>query len=390
VKSEPWPSRSAVLEYAAVWTSRRALATGAQRVADKAVVVGITSSLDPRSRVDGLPNGLNANKGIAFIGNFVNGIGFVLSEDEAAAMIAAAPESELVLFSYLNGEDLNSTPDHAARRKIIDFRDWSYEEAAKYPDALARVRELVKPARDAMPDSKRATREGWWRYEKLAPGLRGAIKDLKHVVVLARISKTLMPAMVTAHQVMNEKVVVFATDDTALLALMSSCLHYWWAITHSTTLKNDLSYAPSDVFESFPLPTLTAAMRILGDRLEVFRRDLMLSRQAGLTATYNMVHDPACTDADIAELRDIHRQIDIATVRAYGWSDLADSLDHGFHDTRQGARYTVAAAPRQEILDRLLELNHVRYAEEVKAGLHQKKPARKHATPPPPAEDALF
>lgn len=28
---------------------------------------------------------------------------------------------------------------------------------------------------------------------------------------------------------------------------------------------------------------------------------------------------------------------------------------------------------RQEILDRLLKLNHARYAEEVKAGLHSKK-----------------
>jgi hypothetical protein len=116
----------------------------------------------------------------------------------------------------------------------------------------------------------------------------------------------------------------------------------------------------------------------------------MLSRQAGLTATYNLVHDPSCADADIDKLRDIHSQIDVATVRAYGWDDLADSLGHGFHDTRQGTRYTVAPAPRQEILDRLLELNHARYAAEVKAGLHNKKPSRKRATPTPPSDDALF
>jgi hypothetical protein len=116
----------------------------------------------------------------------------------------------------------------------------------------------------------------------------------------------------------------------------------------------------------------------------------MLSRQSGLTSTYNLVHAPSCTDADIAELRDIHRQIDVATVRAYGWDDPADSLGHGFHDTRQGTRYTVAPAPRQEILDRLLELNHARHAEEVKAGLHNKKPTRKRPTPAPPADDALF
>ena len=103
----------------------------------------------------------------------------------------------------------------------------------------------------------------------------------------------------------------------------------------------------------------------------------MLSRQAGLTATYNLVHDPKCADSDIAELRDIHRAIDVAVVRAYGWDDLGTALDHGFHETRQGIRYTIAPAPRQEILDRLLDLNHARYAEEERVGLHAKKPSRK-------------
>jgi hypothetical protein len=98
----------------------------------------------------------------------------------------------------------------------------------------------------------------------------------------------------------------------------------------------------------------------------------MLARQAGLTATYNLVHDPKCADADITELRDIHRAIDEAVVRAYGWTDLLESgLTHGFHDTRQGTRYTIGAAVRQEIMDRLLELNHARYAAEVKAGVHK-------------------
>jgi len=54
----------------------------------------------------------------------------------------------------------------------------------------------------------------------------------------------------------------------------------------------------------------------------------------------------------------------------YGWSDLAGSsgsqLGHGFHATKQGERYTLSEPAR------LLALNHHRYAEEVKAGLHEK------------------
>lgn len=86
-------------------------------------------------------------------------------------------------------------------------------------------------------------------------------------------------------------------------------------------------------------------MREVGRRLDTFRRELMLAWQAGLTATYNLVHDERCADADIAELRDIHRAIDEVVVLAYGWDDLIELLDHGFHDTRQGPRFTTARSP---------------------------------------------
>lgn len=63
--------------------------------------------------------------------------------------------------------------------------------------------------------------------------------------------------------------------------------------------------------------------------------------------------------------------MDNAVAAAYGWSDL--TLGHGFHETKQGLRYTISEAARREVLDRLLRLNHERYAEEVEAGLHDKK-----------------
>ena len=136
---------------------------------------------------------------------------------------------------------------------------------------------------------------------------------------------------------------------------------------------------------------MTPKMRELGDRLVTFRRDLMLARQAGLTATYNLVHNPKCTDADITELRAIHRAIDEAVVRAYGWTDLlvGPGLDHDFNDTRQGTRYTIGPAVRQEILDRLLELNHARYAAE-EAGLHAKTTRKRLAKDISDNSDALF
>ncbi len=61
-------------------------------------------------------------------------------------------------------------------------------------------------------------------------------------------------------------------------------------------------------------------------------------------------------------------------------SDVA--LNHGFHDTRIGRRFTVSEAAREELVDRLLELNHARYADEVARGLHQpKRSGAKRARP---------
>jgi hypothetical protein len=145
-------------------------------------------------------------------------------------------------------------------------------------------------------------------------------------------------------------------------------------------MKNDINYSPSDVFETFPLPDLTVEMHQLGDRLDTYRRSVMLARQTGLTKTYNLVFDPTVHDEDIAELRRIHEAIDRATIAAYGWDDLLDKLDHGFHPAGRDLRYTIGPDAQREILDRLLELNHERYADEVKRGLHDKKKARTAAS----------
>jgi len=69
--------------------------------------------------------------------------------------------------------------------------------------------------------------------------------------------------------------------------------------------------------------------------------------------------------------------MDQAVAAAYGWDDL--ELAHDFHETPQGLRFTISEAARREVLSRLLELNHQRYAEEVEAGLHEKKNSKRKA-----------
>jgi len=100
--------------------------------------------------------------------------------------------------------------------------------------------------------------------------------------------------------------------------------------------------------------------------------------EIGLTELYNRFNDLDNTSADIQKLRELHVEMDQAVAAAYGWQDL--DLGHGFHETKQGIRFTISESARREVLARLLRLNHERYAVEVKQGLHDKKGKAKPAS----------
>ena len=141
-----------------------------------------------------------------------------------------------------------------------------------------------------------------------------------------------------------------------------------------------MQYTPSDCFETFPFPSLNHGLDCYRARpIYDHRRQIMLSRQEGLTKTYNRFHDPDESAADIQKLRDLHVEMDKAVAAAYGWNDL--DLGHGFHETKQGIRFTISESARREVLARLLKLNHERYAEEVEQGLHERSKGKAVKTP---------
>ncbi|MFD0883031.1 Eco57I restriction-modification methylase domain-containing protein, partial [Streptosporangium algeriense] len=370
IKSRPWPSKSAMLEYCAIWTSVFSLDDEAKRIVDGVVARSISASLNPESRVSGKPKRLAGSADISYQGIDVGGIGFTMERNLALGMIDRDPRNQEVLLPYLNGQELNASPDSVGKRWVVNFHDWPEEKAKTYSEPYDHAIRLVMPERATKSEAVR--RAPWWQYWRRRPNLHDAVAGLRHVIAITLVSKVVMPVMVPTGQIFSHALGIFATDDPAMLALLSSAPHYWWARSQASSMKADLRYTPSDVFETLPLPGLTQEMRDFGDHLNTFRRNLMLSRHAGLTATYNLVNDPKCKDEDIVELRRIHRAIDEAVCRAYGWDDLVDKLDHGHHPVGREIRYTVRPGVQRELVDRLLELNHERYADEVAKGLHDK------------------
>ena len=222
----------------------------------------------------------------------------------------------------------------------------------------------VKPVRDNLlnpPTNAIAIKRGenWWQFGGRAPALRAAIADLSEVLVIARVSKTVMPQRLPNRYVVSDSCNVFALDGFAVQAVLSSSLHQLWAITYGSGMRNDPRYTPSDVFETFPLPEDTDLLDQVGRELDLSRRAIMLESGLGLTALYNRVNDPQDKgDVGIERLRDLHRRLDEAVMDAHGWNERA--LGHGFHTFRDMRRWTVSPSARTEILDLLLEENHRR------------------------------
>ena len=380
IQSRSWPSQSANLEFAAVWGTRGKLAATARPVCGDTLVARISTLLEPEGRINGQPKRLAENADVAFIGCYVLGTGFILEPEEAQKWIAEDPRNAEVLFPYLNGDDLNSRPDCSASRWVVDFGIRSCNEASTYAAPFARVVRDVKPQRDAVKIDYR--REYWWRFAAWAPSMRKAITGLDEVLVVARVSKTVMPMRVPTDPVMSDATVVFATDSYSEQAVLSSSLHQAWAIKNGSGMRGDPRYTPSDVFETFPRPEPTPELEAIGRTLDTERREIMLRRELGLTKLYNLINDPgleAGIDPDVDRMRAVHVELDAAVAAAYGWDDL--DLTHGFHSYRKMTRWTVPPATRVEILDRLLEENHRRAASEA-ASLPAKKARGKRRTQP--------
>lgn len=379
VSSRPWPGVAGV-EVAQLW-----LRYGSWQglyILNEQEVDGITAYLSLPGIAKDDPQRLALNSNRSFVGSYILGKGFVLEPNEAEALIAKNQRNHDVLIPYLNGEDLNSRPDLSPSRWVINFHDWPLEQAKMYPDCLDILIERVKPQRDEIVARGKQIHEyAFWKFWDKRPELYATISKLDWVLVTARVSKLVMFAVVNSNIVFSEQVVVITRTEKRNIAILQSSLHVEWAWQYSSTMRDaGIRYSPTDCFETFPFPwkehdntqyPIPDTLDTIGERYHTHRQNVMRERNEGLTKTYNRFHNPNEASADIAELRRLHVEMDNAVAAAYGWADL--DLGHGFHDTKQGLRYTISEAARRTVLDRLLALNHERYAEEVAAGLHEKK-----------------
>ena len=403
--NEIWPGKAAVV------TSRVHLSKGGWKgncTLNGRVVTHISAFLSDQEEWS--PKQLKANAGKSFIGSNVLGMGFVLSKEDAKGMISTNPKNKEVILPYLNGKDLNSDPQQYPSRWVINFWDWPEEKSAQYAEPYEHLRDNVYPERleKSKQNSYRNIMSMWWLHWNNRPGLytalgrghlflqkqktrSGSSSPLKQILVCARVSKTGAFVFVDNDLVYSDQVILIASDRYEDFSLMQSSIHVAYAWKHSSQLKSDMRYTPTDVFETFPFPSSAdhSHLERLGEEYHSLRSEVMRADGIGLTKLYNRFHHQDEVDPRIGALRELHRQIDEAVANAYEWTDM--DLEHGFHQVdylpeNDRTRYTISEAARLEVLRRLSALNRDRYKAEQSAS--KSKPTKESRIQQGPAAGA--
>ena len=88
---------------------------------------------------------------------------------------------------------------------------------------------------------------------------------MNRVLVKSEVSDKLSFAFVNTDMVLSHMLIVFAVDDYKSQSILQSSIHEIWARQYASSMRNDLRYSPSDLFETFPFPESTTNLETIGE-----------------------------------------------------------------------------------------------------------------------------
>ena len=297
---------------------------------------------------------LAANGGLSSLGVMLAGRGFLVQPGE---LLDLGPP---IVRPILNGEDLL----HVSRNlRVIDFNAMTEEEAkTNSPAAFQVLLDRVLPERRASRD--RGFRDKWWLFGRPRPDLRRMLSDLRRFIVTCETAKHRVFVFLSTDTLPEHKLVALALDDAGNLGVLSSRAHVTWSLARGGRLEDRPVYTKTLCFDPYPFPVCASdiadRIRQLGEQLDAHRKrqqaahpgltitgmyNVLEKLRAGeeLTAKERVIHEQGL----VSVLKQIHDELDAAVFEAYGWPvTLTD----------------------EEILERLVALNHER-AEEEKRGI---------------------
>jgi hypothetical protein len=313
---------------------------------------------------------LEANSEICFRGFNPVGRGFVVEPDKARELgLGETAELDKYLKPYIGGKDLTQRPRDVM---IIDLHGLEKEQVRdRFPKVYQHVKENVKPEREQNKEKYR--RESWWLFGRPSTNLRAALEELDRFIATPYVSKHRFFQFLSGEYRPDDGLVNIAIDDAYPLGVLSSKIHIVWSLSAGGRLGvgNDPRYNNTQCFDPFPFPAANpsqkATIRDIGEQLDAHRKKRLDAHDAlTMTALYNVLkkerrgEDLEPKEREIHEkglvgvLKELHDELDAAVARAYGWEP---------------------GLPEEEILQRLVDLNAERRAEEEEGHVRYLRPA---------------
>ena len=324
---------------------------------------------------------LLANMGLANQGVTPLGLGFRLVPEELPGFSIADGDDHPVVKPYAIGRDIVQRWEG---KFIIDFFGLTEIEAAEqFPELFQRILDQVRPER--LTQKRDTYRNNWWIFAEPRSVMRRTLVDLPRYIATCRTAKHRLFTFLAGNTIPDAKIVAIASPDAFYLSVLSSAIHGLWSERTGVRMGvgNDLNYNHAYCFNKFPFPVMVEGalkQRIhdIGERLDAHRkRQQALEPDITLTGIYNIleknrsgetltakdkeIHDKGL----VSVLKQIHDDLDAAVLDAYGWADLASAIPIADILARGGPD---AETLEQQLLTRLVALNHERAAEE-KRGL---------------------
>ena len=321
---------------------------------------------------------LQEDRGVAFMGDTKGGP-FDVNGDLARRWlnlpnnVNGRPNAD-VLRPWANGMDLVRRPSDTW---IIDF-GWSMSETEcmYYAAPFAHTLTAVRPIREK--NNRETYRRFWWRHVEPRPGMAATLNRLNRFIVTPTVAKHRLFLWMHHPTLPDHQLIAIARDDDTTFGILHSRFHERWSLRLGTSLEDRPRYTPTTTFETFPFPenltpnlpatsfaknphaiAIAAAARDL-----VEKRDLWLNPPDLIERVPEVV--PGYPDRIVprnpkaAAILKTRTLTNLYNTRGTSEGAWLDNLHHALDEAVAAAYGWPADLPDDEILARLLALNHDR------------------------------
>jgi len=319
---------------------------------------------------------LLANEGLCSPGVKLHGDGFIVTAGEAEHLGLGKREGlEKHIRQYRHGRDITSRPRGVM---VIDLFGLSIDYVRKnFPEVYQHVVQEVKEKKDNEgkvvgrdANNRESYRVNWWLFGEPRSEMRPSFEGIKRFVVTPVTSRHRFFQFLPTEILPDDALMSFSLEDAFFLGVLSSTAFLTWFGFTGSTLEDRPRFIKARCYDPFPFPSpgelLKAKIRSVAEELDAFRKERQREHpDLTLTQMYNVLEklkaNAALTPAEEAIkdkgltliLKELHEKIDALVFEAYGWpTTLTD----------------------EQILEKLVALNHERAAEEKRGHVRWLRP----------------